>query len=69
MVKASSNKKVWWQCKKGHEWEATVGSRAMGTGCPYCSGTIASPDNNLQILFPEQASYWHPTGILLKMGI
>ena len=32
-----SNKKVWWQCKHGHEWEAVVGSRSSGGGCPYCS--------------------------------
>ncbi|MBN2509503.1 MAG: zinc-ribbon domain-containing protein [Spirochaetales bacterium] len=31
--------KVWWKCKKGHEWEATINSRTtLKTGCPYCSG-------------------------------
>ena len=29
--------KVWWKCKKGHEWEASIVSRAKrGCGCPYC---------------------------------
>ncbi|MBT6207676.1 MAG: zinc-ribbon domain-containing protein [Francisellaceae bacterium] len=23
-VTKNSNKKVWWQCKKGHEWEALM---------------------------------------------
>jgi DNA-directed RNA polymerase subunit RPC12/RpoP len=32
-----SNKRVWWQCEKGHEWIATVVSRTNGIGCPYCS--------------------------------
>ena len=31
-----SNKKVWWQCSKGHEWEAVVNSRSSGRGCPLC---------------------------------
>ena len=33
-----SNKKVWWKCSKGHEWQATIKHRNKGTGCPYCSG-------------------------------
>ena len=36
MLTYASNKKVWWQCSKGHEWEATVGDRNRGTGCPIC---------------------------------
>ena len=37
-VKPNSNKKVWWICIKGHEWEATISNRNQGKGCPYCSG-------------------------------
>lgn len=38
MVTIGSHKKVIWQDKYGHEWTATVKSRALnGTGCPYCS--------------------------------
>lgn len=34
-ITAGSNNKVWWQCKKGHEWEATIVNRAGGkTGAP-----------------------------------
>lgn len=30
-------KKVWWKCKCGHEWEATISNRARrGDGCPRC---------------------------------
>ncbi len=37
-VVAGGYKKVWWICKHGHEWEATVGIRVnAGTGCPKCS--------------------------------
>ena len=36
MVTIGSHKKVIWQDKYGHEWTATVKSRALnGTGCPY----------------------------------
>ncbi len=32
-----SGRKVWWKCHVcGHEWEATVGHRATGTGCNNC---------------------------------
>ena len=31
-----SNKKRWWQCKKGHDWKAYVFARNKGTGCPRC---------------------------------
>ena len=33
-----SNKKVWWKCSKGHEWQAIIANRNEGRGCPYCSG-------------------------------
>ena len=33
----NSNKKVWWICGKGHEWQATINSRSRGNGCPICS--------------------------------
>ena len=57
-----SNKKVWWICDKGHEWEAVIGQRVNGTGCPYCSGNrILSGTNDLKTLFPEIAKEWHPT--------
>lgn len=29
--------KVWWQCKRQHEWEASVVSRAGGSNCPICA--------------------------------
>ena len=38
---AGSHKKVWWKCRFGHEWEASVGGRTSGKGCPYCSGRYA----------------------------
>ena len=56
-----SNKKVWWKCKKGHQWQAAVATRLKGHGCPYCSGRIATQENNLELKAPWLVSEWHPT--------
>lgn len=33
-----SRRKVWWICKKGHEWDAAIANRAsLKRGCPYCN--------------------------------
>ena len=60
-VTAGSGKKVWWQCPKGHEWEAPLCRRNNGHGCPYCSGNKVSPENCLQTVNPSLAKEWHPT--------
>jgi hypothetical protein len=36
MVTAGSNKEIWWQCEKGHEWKAKVNDRKIN-GCQICS--------------------------------
>ena len=35
-VKPNSDKKVWWKCSKGHEWQARIQHRNNGSGCPEC---------------------------------
>ena len=59
-VAFGSSKKVWWRCKKGHEWKATIYSRVSnGTGCPYCSGNKVLPGyNDLQSQYPAIAKDW-----------
>jgi len=37
-VMPKSGIKVWWICKRGHEWKEAISDRSRGTGCPYCSG-------------------------------
>ena len=60
-VSPRSNKKVWWQCKKGHEWYATVDSRSK-TICPICTGRkVLVGYNDLATTHPTIASQWHPT--------
>jgi len=58
MVTPKANKKVWWICEKGHEWQAVVSSIACGTGCPYCSNQKISAENSFAAEFPDKAQYW-----------
>jgi len=61
-VSRGSNKKIWWICSKGHEYEATISNRSIGKGCPYCSGKRVAPgSNDLLSKFPHIAKEWHPT--------
>ena len=62
-VTPSSNRKVWWQCAKGHSYEAAIAARTMRrSGCPYCSGKKVLPGfNDLATMEPEVAGQWHPT--------
>ena len=57
-VRPRSNIKIWWQCSAGHEWQATVNSRANGSGCPYCYGRYATETNNLASKYPELLREW-----------
>lgn len=62
MVAPKSNKKVWWLCCFGHEWEAKVETRTNGIGCPFCSGKrIINGKNDLASQNPILAVEWHPT--------
>ena len=62
-----SHKKVWWKCEKGHEWQIAVAARTKKkSGCPYCSGRLASDDNCLQTLYPELAKEWHSGALQLR---
>jgi len=61
MVTPASRKKVWWKCDKDHEWQAVIGNRKTGAGCPYCSHKRASSEYNLVTVNPDIARQWHPT--------
>ena len=59
-VTKSSSKKIWWKCVRGHEWQAPVGARNQGRGCPYCaSQKILKGYNDLQTLNPALAEEWN----------
>lgn len=57
-VTSGSTKKVWWKCKKGHEWAANVYDRSKGIGCPYCSNKKVCKDNCLSTTHPELIKEW-----------
>lgn len=59
-VTKGSNKKVWWKCSLGHEWQATIAIRtSQGTGCPYCANKkLLTGFNDLQTQFPSLAEEW-----------
>jgi transposase-like protein len=69
LVSYASKRKAWWVCPTCHyEWQATVGSRTRGHGCPLCArsenGRARSlPDQgkSLAELLPALAAQWHPT--------
>ena len=55
-----SNKKVWWKCSQGHEWQASVANRTKGNGCPYCAGKkVLKGYNDLQTVNPILAQEWN----------
>lgn len=64
-VITSSNKRVWWKCKEGHEWSGLIVNRARrgkaDPGCPYCSGRkVLAGFNDLAATHPGIAAMWHP---------
>ena len=60
MVTAYSNKKVWWRCKLGHEWQAVIAARTtQNSACPYCAGKrVLSGFNDLATVYPNIAAQW-----------
>jgi hypothetical protein len=54
MVSATSHARVWWRCKRGHEWRAVIRERTRGHGfCKAC--------RSLGVIYPRLAQEWHPT--------
>lgn len=54
-----ANRKVWWKCSKGHEWNTLISTRAYGSKCPYCSGILTLKGfNDFATLHPEIAAEW-----------
>lgn len=58
-VTYGSDKEVWWQCEKGHEWKAIITNRNhFNQNCPYCAGKLPSKENNLLINNPVLCEEW-----------
>ena len=46
-ITAGSGRKTWWKCKYGHSWEARVGDRMRGRGCPKCAHPTSLGEDEL----------------------
>lgn len=52
-VLSGSHQKAWWKCLVcGNSWQATIGNRVRGSGCPKCK-------KHNRTSFPEQALYFY----------
>jgi hypothetical protein len=63
-IPVGSHRRVWWRCEAGpdHKWETSVYARtSRDSGCPFCSGRLASEESSLARSHPEVAAEWHPT--------
>ncbi len=57
---AGSNKKAWWKCANGHEWQAIIQNRSKRSGCPYCAGQkVLKGHNDLKTVNPLLAKEWN----------
>jgi hypothetical protein len=59
-INSCYNKKVWWKCCLGHEWQISPCSRVsvLEHNCPYCAHQILTPENSLSFKFPELLKEW-----------
>lgn len=60
LVTASTNRKVWWRCRKCNQpWKASVSHRNIGRGYPVCAGqTLVAGVNDLATVNPRLAAEW-----------
>ena len=58
---ATSGRKVWWTCPKGHSYDCTISHRTVDkNGCPYCSNQkILRGYNDLATTNPELLKEWN----------
>jgi hypothetical protein len=62
-VSHGSKQKIWWICKKEHEWDMAINARTgSNQGCAYCSGKrILVGYNDLATMYPAVTAQWHPS--------
>lgn len=63
-VTPGSAQHVWWQCRRGHEFEAVVANmtRSNGAACPICARRrVLIGETGLDITHPHLLVRWHPT--------
>jgi hypothetical protein len=62
-IVSGSNKKVWWLCDQGHEFEMTVWDRVgRNRGCKFCSNNaVFTGFNDFETLHPDLVYLWDVT--------
>ncbi len=58
---ATSSRKVWWICPKGHSYDCTISHRTTdNNGCPYCSNQkVLKGYNDLATTNPKLLKEWN----------
>ena len=49
---------TWWQCIKGHKWEAPYHTVSRGHGCPHCAGIIRKTPSEYHDLASQRDLEW-----------
>ena len=49
---------TWWQCSKGHQWEARYTDINHRSGCPVCSSRAPKTSNDYHALAQERGFCW-----------
>lgn len=59
-VTVKSNKKVWWKCQKGHEFQMIISNKTRTPDCcPICSGKkLISGINDFATMYPDLLKQW-----------
>ena len=58
-VMPGSNRVLWWQCERGHEWQAKAYTIKAGGACPYCFGRYVIPgETDLATTHPQILKMW-----------
>lgn len=66
-VSLGSEKAIWWRCRYGHEWQATLQNRHHnGSGCPKCTRQSSRPEIRL---FCELRTIFSNISHRVKVGI
>ncbi len=59
MMYPASGRNAWWICPSGHSWRSRIADRtSAGLKCPECFGKSGTGTENLEIEYPEIASFW-----------
>ena len=59
-ISYGSQKRIWWKCAFGHEWQSPVFSRTCQQhGCPYCAGKKIPEGLSFKEIYPDIAKEWN----------